>query len=206
MKKISTALGVAAAMLTAGSAMATPTVSLIDFDHVTHAFFTPLSYYDQLHWFNFGVVAGAFANPVGLFNAVVSTDYVAINPDTSIFSAFYGPSFTLQDAYFGAGARDGLQVNVLGLDQNFNLIDSTSFTVDTLGPTFETFNWTNLHFVLVTSSGGTLDAAVNPAQDSTIFALDNLRISNVVTAPEPGTLLLAGLGFGALALRRRRAA
>jgi hypothetical protein len=204
MKLISTTVGVAAALFTAGSAMAGPVVSLIDFDHVTHAFAAPLSFYDQLHWLNFGVLAGAHASPVGLFNSVVSTDYVAYNPDFTTYSAFYGPSFTLQDAYFGAAARDGLQLDVVGVDRHFNLIDSTSFTVDTLGPTFETFNWTNLYAVFIFASGGTVDAAIDPGQDSTIFALDNLRISNVV--PEPGTLLLAGLGFGALAFRRRRAA
>lgn len=41
----------------------------------------------------------------------------------------------------------------------------------------------------------------NPAFNQAQFALDNLSFSEV---PEPGSLLLAGFGFGALALQRRR--
>ncbi len=195
------------AMTVSTAANATPVVRLVDFDHITRAFIAPIPTYTAgLYWLNFDVVAAAYASPVGLQNAVVSTDYVAINNDPALPSAFGGGSFTFQDAYFGAAARDGLNIDVFGIDAKGVVLDSTSFTVDTLGPTFESFNWANLYAVFIISSGGTLDAAVSPLQDSTLFALDNLRYIN--TTPEPGSvaLMIAGLGLGALALKRRRAA
>ncbi len=205
MKNLSIAVGIAASLLAATTASATPVVSLIDFDHITNAFAAPIpNLYGGLHWSNFTAVAAAFATPIGLQNAVVSTDYVAVNADTKSPSSFGGTMFTLQDAYFGAGARDGLLLNVFGVDRKLNVLDFTTLTVDTHGATFTTFNWTGLYAVVIYASGGTLNSQVSAAQDSTLFALDNLRVSNVVA--EPGTLLLAGLGVGALALRRRRAA
>lgn len=206
MKGISTAIGVAAGLFAVSSAFATPIVQLIDFDTITTNFATPVpKYYDGLNWLNYSAVAAAFATPIGLQNAVVSTSYVAVNTDPSKGAFFYAPNFTLKDAYFGAGARDGLVLNIFGFDRQFHVIDSTTFTVDTHGALFDTFNWSGLYAVGIGATGGVLDPQVAAAQDSTIFALDNLRVSFV---PEPGTteLMLAGLGVGALALRRRRAA
>jgi hypothetical protein len=54
---------------------------------------------------------------------------------------------------------------------------------------------------LLTTDSQCLNSFDNPAMNQAQFAIDNLRFSEV---PEPGSLLLVGFGFGALALQRRR--
>ena len=204
MRPLFTAVAFALGVAAASPAFASPVVNLLSFDDVTTKFADAIpTGYGGLAWANFGVIAAAYADPVGLQNAVVSTDYVAIPIDPTGPSFFGGPSFSFKDAYFGAGARDGLVLDIAGFDSSFNVKYETLLTVDTLGAIFHTFNWTDISAVGIFASGGTLDLLVNPTQDSTIYAVDNVRVAFV---PEPAALALFGLGIGALALRRRRTA
>ena len=204
MRPLFTAVAFALGVAAASPAFASPVVNLLSFDDVTTNFVGAIpSGYGGLGWVNFSVVAAAFASPAGLQNAVVSTSYVAVPTDPTNPSFFGGPSFSFKDAYFGAGARDGLVLDIAGFDSSFNVKYETLLTVDTLGALFHTFNWTDISAVGIFASGGTLDLLVNPTQDSTIYAVDNVRVAFV---PEPAALALFGLGIGALALRRRRTA
>jgi len=204
MRPLFTAVAFALGVAAASPAVAGPVVNLLSFDDVTTNFVGAIpSGYGGLGWANFSVVAAAFASPAGLQNAVVSTSYVAVPTDPTNLSFFGGRSFSFKDAYFGAGARDGLLLDIAGFDSSFNVKYETFLTVDTLGALFHTFNWTNIFAIGISASGGTLDSLVAPAQDSTIYAVDNVRIAFV---PEPAVFALLGLGLGAVVLRRRRAA
>ena len=203
MSRTFAAAGLLAALLGSTAAHA-GAVQLINFDDVTTQFAAPIQNgYAGLLWQNFGVVAAAYASPIGLFNSVVSTDYVAFNPDPTSISAFGSESrFTFKDGFFGAAARDGLTLAIGGF-RGGQLTHLAIISLDTLGPLYERFNWGDVDTVLFSSGGGTLDPAVDPAQDSTIFAMDDLRVQFV---PEPATFALFGLGLGAVALRRARRA
>ncbi|HEY7900827.1 MAG TPA: PEPxxWA-CTERM sorting domain-containing protein, partial [Caulobacteraceae bacterium] len=114
-------------------------------------------------------------------------------------ASFSGAGFELVSGDFTAAWNDGLSILVQGYN-GASLIDTTTFVVNTSGPTLETFDWTGLTSVTFTSSGGTH----NPNLDGNgeHFALDNLSVA----VPEPATwaLLLVGFaGLGAVARRRR---
>jgi len=204
MRPLFTAVAFALGVAAASPAFASPVVNLLSFDDVTTKFADAIpTGYGGLEWANFGVIAAAYADPVGLQNAVVSTDYVAIPTDLTTAAYFGGTSFSFKDAYFGAGARDGLVLEIWGLDSHLHVKYLTFLTVDTLGALFHTFNWTDISAVGIFASGGMLDSLVAPAQDSAVYAVDNVRIAFV---PEPAVFALLGLGLGAVVLRRRRAA
>ena len=84
------------------------------------------------------------------------------------------------------------------------LVNTSSFQVSTFAPTLETFNWTNLGSVTISTSGG-VSAGLDGV--GTHVALDNLTINGSISigVPEISTwaMMLAGFaGLGLVAARR----
>lgn len=169
----------------------------LDFDSLSSASVVA-SGYGGLNWDNFWAFDTSSYQSSGYVNGTVSPHFVALNAweDPASFSS--SVLFTFNSAYFTAAWNTGLTVEVKGF-QGGNLVNSTSFTVDTVGPSLITFNWADINQVTFVSYGG-VDAGYGGG--GTHFAMDNVTINAV---PEPGALalVLAGLGvFGVIAKRR----
>ena len=158
--------------------------------------------------------------PSGYQNGVVSPPNVAFNENGLPVSFSRRPSmpFELDSFYLAAAWRDGLEVTVTGElcspAPTCVVVDSTTLTVSTSGPTLETFNWDDVNKVVFQSFGG-----VPVGFEGYQFVLDNVRISSVPelstrfnafdAVPELSTWTLmlvgfAGLGCAAIGQRARR--
>ena len=157
--------------------------------------------YGGFNWGNLAVGAFYYFNPVvltpnsGFNNALVSGDYLATCGAYGIPSLgiITGELFTFQGAYFTAGSRDGLVVQVDGyLDEQ--LIYTTSVVIDTSRPTWNEFNYENIDELRFSASGGVHHEGYEDHE--TYFAIDNFTY-----IPEPTTFLFFTLG--AVLLRKR---
>jgi hypothetical protein len=180
--------------------------------------------YDGFDWSaHFYYLDGTdFPYPSGYQNGVVSPRNVAFNaggsngalPPPVNFSR--RQPFELDSLYLASAWRDGLQVTVTGemcsSPQTCVTVDSVTLTVNTSGPTLETFDW-DVNKVVFNSFGG-----VQVGFGEYQFVLDNVRISPVPGAsarfnsmgavPESSTWALMLLGFAGLgfaAYNRRKA-
>ncbi len=186
-------LAVAAATLLIAPALAR--AELLTFDSITtlDARGIPVGY-GGLVWSNFWVANASQLGliPSGYENGLVSPAYVAFNPggNPATMSVAAGSTFTLNSGYFTGAWNDGLQIEAIGTLLGGAVFDKT-FTVDTSGPSFETFGGQAVDSVEFIATGGT-NHGYNG--QGTYFALDNLTINAV---PEPGTLGLSA--FGAVA-------
>ncbi|HUA17744.1 MAG TPA: PEP-CTERM sorting domain-containing protein [Bryobacteraceae bacterium] len=158
--------------------------------------------YSGLNWSNFGVIntADAFSEigANGYTNGTVSGTNVAFNENGTAAAVSDG-DFTFNSAYFTAAWNTGLTITVVGKEGGVT-VDTTSFVVNTTGPTLETFNWTGIDELDFSSSGGT-NAGYNGS--GTQFAMDNMSINSV---PEPSTLplVVAALIGAAVLVKSRR--
>jgi hypothetical protein len=169
---------------------------------------TPISSpYQGLDWTNFGVLnTPDFTvndGPNGYANGTVSGPNVAYN-ESGTAAMTTGTPFTFNSAYFTAAWNDGLTIDITGKLGGVTE-DTTSFVVNTSGPTLETFNWTDIDELDFSSFGG-----VNHGYNGlgTQFAMDNMTINGPTTAtPEPHLLLflIAGLS-GIVAVQRWKTA
>lgn len=193
-------------LLTVAALLATTAATranqLITFDDVADG--TYLTSYAGFSWDNFYVVAGNDLGGSGYQNGTVSQPNVAYNgygEDADFYTADLS-TFTLGSAYFTAAWNNGLTVDVTGLF-NGSTVDTTSFVVNTTGPTLEVFNFAGINEVEFSASGGT-NAGLGGS--GTHFAMDNLVIGQVTSVPDAASALgLMSLGFAALgALRRKR--
>jgi hypothetical protein len=145
--------------------------------------------YGGLNWSDFLYKNGT-RNGAGFANGVVSPSNIVYTPDNTPgeLLAIQG-TFTLASAYFTAAWRDGLQITVNAYNGRL-LVDSQQFTVDTTGPTFETFNFANITEATFTPSGGTLHPGYNPDDTGEQIVMDNVSI----VTPEPSSVILAFVG------------
>src|SRR5438067_1487916 len=97
--------------------------------------------YHGLAWSDFEVLNAkeAFAPPNGYIKGMVSPNNVAYNGGGLPASLSDG-IFAFNSAYFTAAWRNGLTISIIGKLGGVT-VDSTSFDVNTSGPTFKTFNW-----------------------------------------------------------------
>ncbi len=132
----------------------------------------------------------------GFNNGRVSGEYVAIVSDYSEpgIGRITGELFSFEGAYLTAGWNDGLSVQVDGYLED-GLIYTTTVTINTIGPTWCEFNYTNIDELRFSSYGGTVHEGY--PDNGEYFCMDNFTYT-----PEPGTLLL--FVFGAVLLRKRQ--
>jgi hypothetical protein len=190
-------------------AIGTASATLIDFDSGVPNFSPVPNGYGGLNWSNFYGLDTSVYEPSGYVNGVVSSNFVVYNAWGNPASFSNSSTFTFNSAYLTAAWNDGLQITVQGFVGGLGgtQLDSTTLTVNTSGPTLETFNWSGIDTVLFTSSGGT-NHGYNGAGEH--FAMDNVMINNPLPTPEPGGLTLLSLGFASIGgmgwLKRRRSA
>jgi hypothetical protein len=193
----------AAAFLLAGSAVAAP----LTFDDLSTdtADFVPDGY-GGLHWDNMAFANVPWLDSIygvsGYSHGLVSGSNLAFNNSGNPAGFSADAPFTFNSAYFTGAWSNGLTVLVTGYvggDATF----SKTFTVDSTGPTFETFNWTGLSSVLISTSGGT-DAGYNGSGNH--LAIDNVSVNGAVPEPASWALMVGGFGLAGMAMRQRRTA
>ncbi len=126
-------------------------------------------------------------------------DHGAVSGVRTAFNGYVGPTppmsvtgnpFNFDGAYFTAAWSNGLSVTVEGY-RSGTLKYTSTFTVDTAGPTFEPLNYVDIDALRFRSIGSQGDQ----------FAMDNFTFSPV---PEPHALILFVNGLVAIAWRRTR--
>lgn len=175
-------------------------ITVLTFDDFTDSGLAWLSNgYGGFDWENFKVLDNVlkFNNiQSGYFYGRASGDYVAFNSGGGR-AMLYSDPFDFIGTYLTAAWRNNLRIQVKGyLDDT--LIHSRSVTVDWMEPTWFEFNFTNIDRLEFYSYGGTHAPELSGRGNQ--FAMDNFTY-----VPEPGTLLLLGLG-GTTLLRKRRQA
>jgi hypothetical protein len=158
--------------------------------------------------------------PSGYQTSVVTPPNVAFNgggsngaPPPPVNFSRRAP-FELDSFYLTAAWRNGLEVTVTG-KLNGAVVDTTTLTVNTSGPTLETFNW-DVNEVVFNS---VLGSGVPVSFEGYQFVLDNvsvgpvpdsaIRFNSFGAVPESSTWTLmllgfASLGCAAIAQRARR--
>jgi len=157
--------------------------------------------YGGFNWGNLAVGAFYYTKPTILYpntgyeNGIVSGDYVAFctSYGTPGLGRITGDTFTFNGAFLTAGWRDGLNVQVDGYLNN-NLTYTTTVVIDTTGPTWYQFNYSNIDELRFNASGGTQHEGYE-------YDMEHFVIDNFTYIPEPATILL--LSLGAVLLRKR---
>jgi hypothetical protein len=154
--------------------------------------------YGGLNWSNFGSYNTSQATQSGYVNGVVSPTNVIYNGYGSPAEVSSSTPFNLNSIYLTAAWNNGLTVDVTAYLAG-QQVESTTFTLDTNGPTLETFDWKNIDRVRFVSSGGTHAGYSGYGLQ---FAVDNMTINNAV--PEPTTVALLSLGLLGFRASRRK--
>jgi len=194
------------AVLLVGIQAAEAGVTVVDFENIPGLEFPPVipNGYAGLNWDNFGALNvykyAEIEYPLsGYLNGVVSGERVAVNHYADV-AAVSGSAFTFKGAYFTAAWNNGLNINIKGYNTG-SLLQETTITVNTDGPTWFDFDWTGVDNVVFNSYGGTH----NPGFDGygTHFAMDNFTCE-ITAVPAPGALLLGCIGCGCISWIKKR--
>ena len=202
--KISHVLAAAASAILMGSAAQ---AEVITFDDVGN--FVGLGAgYHGLDWSNFVTIDGPAYGASGYKNGVVSPSNVACacagDGGQAIDTISSATAFSLNSGYFTSAWNNGATLLVNGFN-NGALVDTTTAVLNTAGPSFLTFGWSNVDRLEFSISGG---SSAGLGGSGNYFALDNLSVGPAGGVPEPAvwTMMITGFGLAGASLRRRRMA
>jgi hypothetical protein len=152
--------------------------------------------YSGLNWNNFAVENGitapvgfGFGSNTGYTHGIVSGSEIAFNPDGTPASFSSSTEFTFVSVYLTAAWPDNTQYVIQGFLGGINgtLLDSVNVNLSTLSPTLETFDWSGIDTVEISSLGS----------PNSQIVMDNLTYA----VPEPTTLPLLAIALAALTYR-----
>lgn len=154
--------------------------------------------YEGFDWTNFSA-HNALPLTSGYRYAPVSGTQTAFNPFGAPATMASSTAFTLNNAFFTAAWRDGLNIHAEASGNGTNY--SMDFTVNATAPSNVVFNWANINSVTFSSSGGTPHAGYSGT--GVHFAVDSITV-NAVPEPETYAMMLAGLAALTAVARRRK--
>lgn len=190
---------IAAAFISTSLASASGMANTITFDDIPAGAIT--RGYEGFDWTNFSV-HNTLPLTSGYHVAAVSGTHTAFNGFGNPASFSSSTAFSLNNAWFTAAWRDGMQIHAVASGNGSSY--SKDFTVNTAAPSQIVFNWANINSVTFSASGGTPHAGYSGT--GTHFALDSMTV-NAVPEPESWAMMLAGMAaLGMIARRRKLAA
>lgn len=159
--------------------------------------------YGGLNWSNMSTLDSSTRIESGYVHGVISGTNVAYNPWENMAVVLSDNDFTFNGAYFTAAWNDGLTVLAQGFKNGVQQY-SSSYVIDSLSPTWLSFNFLGINELRLSSFGGSDHGYGGIGAH---FAMDNFTFNeNVSAVPVPAAVWLFGSGLmGLLGFNRKRA-